>query len=140
MNLDLLFEICLWLPTGLLCVYTLFHLYHFIIWRLELHDNPDAPAPFNAQSAGELFAIVLPTIACATFAVLLVFFVLPSFSWIFLQWVVCLALVALLSYTLRFIHKHYRLLPKTNARPEPPQPGEISETAKKIIDELSKRP
>jgi hypothetical protein len=37
-------------------------------------------------------------------------------------------------------HHEYRIKPPQPPPPQTPRPGEISETAKKIIDELSKRP
>jgi len=126
-------------------IWVCFELYHYIHWNIARKQNPDALPKYYRTVDQDFFSLAVHwTIFFALGTAFLAYYNNSIADGIL---VFSLSVVVFYSaiFIIRSLQKHYPIFipdpaPPPPPSPVPPQPGEISETARKIIDELSKRP
>lgn len=124
-------------------IWVCFKLYHYIHWNIARKYNPDAlPKHFRTMDQDFFSLAVRGTIFLALATAVLAYYN-NSIADGILVFSLCVVVFYSAIFIVRSLQKHYPIFipdPPPLPSPAPPQPGEISETARKIIDELSKRP
>jgi hypothetical protein len=136
----LVFAIFFVIPNAPYIFYLYKHTYIRITWTLDRSQNPNIPSPMWRTTDSQFVARLLIFSLLNGFSTMANFVLLQDQT----RTVVTLGIFAALGipfglYGIRYFHQDYPLQ-SAHQTPTQPSPGEISETARKIIDELSKRP
>jgi hypothetical protein len=137
---QIIFTLVLIMPPLGVAIIVLFQLYIYVSWKVDLHADPNTPAPLTAIPNSRILSVGLVFGGASLLPLLWLLNPVPVL-WLLLYWIAETALTALgLSVFYSLNSQFPRPSTALPTPPAPPQPGEISEAARRIIDELSKRP
>jgi len=135
---DIVLTIALIVPPLSVGVLALIQLYCYVSWKVDLHADPNTPAPLSAIPNSQIFSAGLLSGSAALIPLFWLLKPVPVLS-LLLYWIAETALTALALSLMYWTNCQFPR-PSTALPTPPPQPGEISEAARRIIDELNKRP